>query len=103
MAFRLSLLPEAPTSSARENAMSSRPGDPPGHVTTARHAPSSGSTSASVRAKRVGRKAEEEDAFASTADFTKREKMTPSSPAPGMFPAGMGVVRAGPQALRFFP
>src|SRR5713101_2831448 len=96
IAAKLSSEPEAKTTSARENAISSRAAWPPGQVTTARQAPRSGSTRARERANSSGKREADEEALTKVADFTKSAKITPSSPAPGKFPAKTWVMRFGP-------
>src|SRR5207247_10930003 len=96
IAARVTSAPEASTTSARAKATSSNALLPPGQVTTARQAPRSGSTQASERAKSAGKRGSDEDVFTKVADFTRRAKITLSSPAPGRFPARTCVIRAGP-------
>src|SRR5207244_13368304 len=96
IAVRVSSAPEASTTSARAKATSSNALFPLGQVTTARQAPRSGSTRASERAKSVGKRGSDEDAFTKVADFTRRAKITLQNPAPGRFQARTWVISVGP-------
>ena len=98
---KLTSEPEATTKSARPKAAFSKSARPPGQCTTRRHAPSSGSTAANERANRSGSTGSADAALTSTADLTSSEKMPPSRPAPGRFPASTWTLSPGPMARRF--